>query len=83
MAHGTIDLTKPTTPPRPASRRVDVEAQEPQFRRRRRGEQRVPLAQVQEEAQRVVQVDRATAWIGPWWSEGKGPEEAQAERRSD
>ncbi len=32
---------------------------------------------------RVVQVDRATAWAGPWWRDGDAPASAQAERRSD
>jgi len=32
---------------------------------------------------RVVQVDRATAWIGPWWRDGLSADDPQAERRSD
>ena len=32
---------------------------------------------------RVVQVDRATAWIGPWWRDGLSAGDPQAERRSD
>ena len=32
---------------------------------------------------RIVQVDRATAWIGPWWRSGLAGDDAQAEWRSD
>lgn len=32
---------------------------------------------------RLVQADRAAAWIGPWWREGPAPPADQAERRSD
>jgi hypothetical protein len=32
---------------------------------------------------RLVQADRAAAWIGPWWRERPTPPADQAERRSD
>jgi len=32
---------------------------------------------------RLIQADRATAWVGPWWRPTPAPSTGQAERRSD